>query len=68
MAIPLVGLRRFRESIVTLDDIVQVVKTRGDVHVLGTWIPADGWDVVQDKTHEDGTSSYRLVRKVSSKR
>jgi hypothetical protein len=63
----LIGLRQFREKLDTLVDPVQVIKTRGKVTVLGTWIPhGDDWEVTQEVG--DDFVAYHYKRKVSSKR
>ena len=64
---PLVGLRQFREKLDTFKEPIRVIKTRGDVIVLGVWLPAGEWDVAEDVDSE-GYAAYRLVRKVSSKK
>jgi len=65
--IELIGLRRFRETLERLTEPVQVIKTRGDVTVLGVWLPQDSdWEVTKDV--DGGYVTYRYRRKVSSKR
>lgn len=61
----LIGLRQFRERLETLEEPIQVVKTRGKVTVLGTWIPRSS--EMEWSENEDGMT-IRIGRKVSSKR
>lgn len=60
---PLVGLRQFRERIDTFRDPVKVVKTRGDITVLGVWVPeGSGYHIERYPQHEIDAHS----REVSS--
>lgn len=43
--LPMIGLRQFRQKLDEQESPVRVVKTRGDITFLGTWIPAQGWEV-----------------------
>jgi hypothetical protein len=61
----LIGLRHFRERLDTIDEPVQVIKTRGQVTVLGIWIPQSS-EVEQEEDADSVT--FRIRRKVSSKR
>ena len=61
---PLIGLRQFRERLDGFTEPVRVVRTRGDITVLGTWVPA-GYEI---SIYELGRLNMdHGERKVSSK-
>lgn len=63
----LLGLRQFRERIADHEEVIKVIKTRGDITVLGIWVPADGYELTVEEDG-DGSGVVRYSRKVSSKR
>lgn len=64
MDISLMGLRQFRERLDTVDEVVKVVRTRGEITVLGLWIPASGWLI--ETEGENDVLAIRINRKVPS--
>ena len=65
---PLVGLRQFRERLDTFTGPVRVVKTRGDIIVLGIWVPEGARFEVRPIPVETVYISDAPKRDVSSKK
>lgn len=59
---PIIGLRKFRETITEIDHPVRVIKTRDDVRMLGVWIPLPDYETMV-REQRDGRVIYSFVAK-----
>jgi len=53
----LVGLRQFREKLDTFTEPIKVIKKRGDITVLGIWVPEGSLYVVKEAPTREVSSS-----------